>query len=455
MTANDLEKALSAISKSRVKYQPFYRYFNGEHELNFASEKFRNKFGKRVQKLTDNLCKVVVNAPVSRLEVIDFAKENAEVGSEAWALWKRSKMPRISKSVHREAFKTGDAYVIVWLDRAGRARFDFQKASSVRVWYDEETGEISRGAKIWTEQADGKGSVYYLTLYYPDRIEKYVSKNKLTLFPTKANQFEPRDVDGENFPLENPFGRVPVFHFSATESESLLGDVIPLQDALNKTLADIMVGAEFNSIRQRWATGIQFEVDEMTGKPVIPFEYDDSIWEASEPEGKFGEFSDLALEPYLKTASEFRQEIARVTGIPAHYFNLGTGDFPSGEALRTAEARFIALIEDAQLAFGETWAQAMDFALRLESSVDLVLGDNADEPFEVRWRDAAPSSLTEQLSDALLKRELGISLEQILGDLGYTEKQIADFARAKETEVDELGDVLGRAFDAGRTDFSG
>lgn len=439
---DDVNKALKRLSAQRADLEIYYNYYRRKHALNFASSKFRNKYGARLQRLSDNLCKAVVKAPVSRLDVVGFADEDLDVGNEAYTIWKRNRLALRSKTLYRETFKTGFAFVIVWPDAKGKARIDVQPSHSVAIWIDEETGKASLGAKIWNESAgDGDAKNWYLTLYYADRIEKYVTRAPKVDFPMAAAAFMPR----EDMPIVvNPYGRVPVFKFSASDDESILEDVIPLQDALNKNFCDLMVAGEYNSLRQRFTSGIQYERDEETGKPIIPFDDDDRVWSTEDAEAKFGEFSDSDLEKPLKVADSIRQEIARIAGIPAHYFNITAGDFPSGEALKTAETRFVSMIEETQLSFGESWADVIGFALAIEASAGI---DEAN--IEVQWKDAFPVSESERLGNAYLKKQIGVSTARILLELGYTETEIETIEAESRDEAANANDALGRIFDAG------
>jgi hypothetical protein len=439
----DIKLAVELLSARGSSYSRFYDYYKGKHQLNFASQKFKNKFGKQLQGLRENLCKTVVKAPASRLEVIGFQAESEDIQKKAWEIWKRNNMPKNGGKVHREAFKTGNGYVIVWPDAEGRhARIQPQLAASVAVWKSPETGEIEKAAKIWT----GTDKRKYLTLYYSDRIEKYITKAEADVL--NAAEFEKREVQGEAWPLPNPFGAVPVFHFVYDEElddsgNSILEDVIPLNDALNKSYCDIFSAQEVNAIRQRWIAGIQFEKDEETGKDILPYDFDSQAWTSQDSETKFGEFSDAKLEEMLKVKGEVVRDIALVSGIPPSYFNLDTADFPSGEALRKIEARFTAIVQEAQRSHGETWARVMAFAMRIEKS----LADGKE--IEVQWTDAAPVSETEQLDNALKKKNLGWSIEQIQRDFGLSDKQIADMAAEAAKRADEDAARQAKMFDAG------
>lgn len=442
----EIKLALDKISASASAYKRFYDYYDGRHTWNYSSKKFKNKYGQRLQELKENLCRTVVKAPASRLEVIGFLSEKEEIQKRGWEIWKRGNMPLHSGAVHREAFKTGNAYAIVWPDTDGKARIHTQRASNITVWKNSETGEIEKAAKRWWENKR-----WYLNLYYPDRIEKYISKEAKEYGDSGTASeldFEPRKVPGEPFPIKNEFGKVPVFHFPF-EAElddfgtSLLTDVIPLNDALNKAYADIMVAQEYNSMRQRHVAGLRVEQDEESGKKIEPFKPDDATWIAEDSETKFGEFSDANLEQMLKVKAETVRDIALVSGIPPSYFNLDTADFPSGEALRKIEARFTAIVQDSQRSFGETWGKLMAFALEIEGgSVD-------DATIETQWADAAPVSETEQLDNALKKKVLGWSVEQIQRDFGLTDKQIDEMAAEASKRAEAEMKIQQKFFDAG------
>ena len=445
MPTSDIKSALERIGGNASKYKEFYDYYQGRHQLNFASDKFKNKFGRRLQKLRENLCKTVVTAPQSRLEIINFLADKKNTENPAWQLWKKSKMPLHSGAIHREAFKTGDAYVIVWTDKTGAVRFYPQLSANVTVWRNTETDEIERAAKAWL----GSDGFYYLNLYYAASIEKYVTRGKTPVLPTNPNVFDERHIIGEEFPLKNPFGKVPVFHFRFDAEmmdfgSSLLTDVIPLNDALNKSWADILGAQEENMRRRRFAAGMQVETDEETGKKINPFKPDDDVWFSADSDTKFGEFTDADLAQMIAVKQEAVKDIALVSGIPPSYFNLeSTGSAISGEALRKIEARFTAIVQDAQRSFGETWAEAISFAL--DASNQSV--ENLE--IETQWTDAAPMSESEVLDNAAKKLNLGWSIEQIQRDYGLTDGQITkmmDENTARETSKME---VQQKFFDAG------
>lgn len=413
-TQTQLEKIFKKLTKVAKEDKAYNDYYIGNHKLNFASKSFAGKYGLRFARLRDNMCRIVVNSTASRLEVTDFGGET-DFSKQLWAIWKKNSMPRNAKKIHRGAIKAGKSYVVAWQDSKGKARIYYQDEATVYVERDPENGEINFAAKGWKNIDDNK---YYLTLYYSDRIEKYITRDVIQGELGMNPDLVKRIIQDEEWPVPNEFSRIPVFEFD--NDGSTLDDVVAIQDALNKAWADLFVSMEYNSKHQRYAIGHNFKTDEETGKPIAPD--GESQWMAFKNENaKVGQFAADNLEEYLKVIGMTKAEIPILSSIPAHYFTAISGNFPSGEALRTAEARFTEIIIEAQISFGETWAEIMAFCLELE-------GGEADQLIEVLWSDAAPVSETEMLKNALMKIQLGWSIRQIQEDFGLSEAQIIKMA---------------------------
>jgi hypothetical protein len=231
---------------------------------------------------------------------------------------------------------------------------------------------------------------------------------------------------GDASVVPNPYGRVPIFHFPNKRFQSPgiseLTDVYPLQDALNKAVTDLLVAMEFSSYRQRWVTGLDVgEIDENSGRPKNPpFNHGvDKILAASSPETHFGEFGATDLTQFLEVHENLRSEIARVSGTPLHYLFITRGDFPSGEAMKSAEARFTKKVIDRQINFGNTWEDAVAFGMQID-------GDELPTSYRLStmWEDASPTTPREIAETMLMKKALGVSERQLLKELKYDEELI-------------------------------
>ncbi len=434
-----LEQAIDQFRSQAARYRKSRRYYAGEQDLNFASEKFASTFGNLFREFALNLCPAIVDAVRDKLKIAEFAIEgksdaftrSPEATAEAVTLtrqiWRENRMSIRSGEVHKEALKNGDAYVIVWPVADGRVQIVPQSAESCTVHYDEnEPGQIAWAAKTWRD-ADKRTR---LNLFFPDRIEKYVAEDRHAQFIPDARSFTVQSASlssyknetgeklrDESHTLNNPFGVVPVFHFAnnadiGTFRRSEIEDAMPVQDGPNKSVLDMLVAMEVCSFRQRWAAGIEVLKDETTGKDIPPFRLGmENIWYAENADARFGEFGATDLEQFLKVKDGFRIDMASVTGTPLYYLMPQIRGFPSGESLRKAETRFLAKVRDRQEQFGAVWADAMSFALRLSGFSDISLS--------TRWEDPSPANERDVLENLRLKLELGVSPEQILREAGY------------------------------------
>lgn len=420
---SDIQIALNRIKNTLPVVERYCNYYDGNQKLNFASDRFENTFGKTVQSMRDNLCPIVVDAPADRMEVINFAGDESEkqIAEDAWAIWQRELLELTSSDVHKNALKTGAAYLIVWQDEEGRARFYPQDSRLCTLITDEDTGTPLYGAKQWLAVE----KFIRLTLYYPDRVEKYITAKKWEGgSDLKASAFIPINIEGEEPLTYNPYGIIPLFKF---DTLPVLSDIIPLQDALNKTLADKLVTMEFAAFPQRYATGLGLPTDEITGAKKLPFRAGiDRLWVVEEGEGvKFGEFTAAGLEPFLKVADSYRLEMARVSGTPLHFFSINTSDAISGEALKTLESRFTKKVKRLCLNFGAVWSRAMKLALAIENK-------SVPENLTVQWAEPEQRSEKEFLETLLLKQDLGVPNDTLLEEAGYTEEDIAKFNAADD-----------------------
>lgn len=428
-------------------------YYDGKHRLAFATESFREAFGGLFSAFSENMCPAVVDAVTDRLDVTGFESTGKTttttdvqslvagvpgrkrvvikdpLGQTAWDLWKDLDMDVKSKEVHREALTMGDGYVIVWPDDNMNVQVWPQDAEQIAVEYDpDKEGVLKRAAKLW-QIHDGR---YRLNIYYPDYIRKLVTKTKKQVRPsiTDARNFEEFEPD-----VPNQYGVVPVFHFPnrriGRPGISELRDVVPLQDGLNKAVADMLVSMEYAAFKQRWIIGLEIELDPATGRPVdnaLGAAGVDRIIAIPDGDAKVGQFDATDLGQFLKVQEKFWASAARVSGTPLHYFYIVHTNFPSGEAMKSAEARFVKKLLDRQKDFGKVWREVMRFAMYVEGDLkDKQFNERTDAggvKLVVMWSPAEPRSNTEIADTAVKKKAVGVSPSQILKELGYDDETI-------------------------------
>ncbi len=435
----DIEKALTKLRNNVPRYSRAERYYNGDHDLSFATEKFQSTFGTLFREFALNLCPIVCDAIRDKLRVTGFSLEadnsNEKVLTQdkeqdpegvdrvtRW-IWRRNRMGTRSGELHKEALRNGDAYAIVWPDAAGNAVIYPNRARNMAVLYDdEEPGRIVLAAKCWPVDKHLR-----LNLFYQDRIEKYVSTDETSGSLPDSSGFAPLKAKGEVSVVPNPYGVVPVFHFAnnadlGSSGRSELEPAFAIQDGLNKSVLDMLVAMEFAAFRQRWVAGIEVARDE-NGNVTTPFAAGvEHLWIAENADAKFGDFAGSDLVQFLKVKDSFRLDIASVTGTPLHYFMQNTTGLPSGESLKKAETRFLAKVRDRQESFGQVWADIMSFALAAE-------GRGTGVTLLTSWEDPAPLAEREFLENILLKKQIGLPVEQALIEAGYGAEDVKGMVR--------------------------
>lgn len=424
-----VDRLRSKLRTQRADAQVFDDYYEGKHPLAFASEKFLTLFGPYFEEFADNWMPIVADALVERLGVVGFRfGGDGEGDRDAWRIWQANNLDSEHNIALTEAAIAAQSFLLVWRDPSDEATpmITVESAHEVVVAYD--SGNRRRRAaalKVWT----GDDGHEHATLYLPDRVHKFrqqSSAERRVVMPNGVaypGGWVPREDDG---PAEfaNPLGVVPVVPLCnrprlLKPARSELQTVIPMQNAVNKLVADMMAASELGAMPARWATGYEVEVDD-NGRAIPPPITE--MWRRmlinENPGGKFGQFTPAQLGDFRQSIEMLIQHIASQTRTPPHYFMHGDTP-PSGESIKSAETGLVAKARNRQLTFGEAFEEAMRLAFA-------VLDDDRADALgaETLWRD--PESRTEgEHVDAVLKtKALGIPWRQLMIDLGKTPQEI-------------------------------
>jgi Phage portal protein, SPP1 Gp6-like len=441
-----LNTALDARQKPLKLYEDYYL---GDQRLSFATSKFRETFGNLFHALAVNFCLLVVDAENERLKIEGFrmGAENPEADGDAWAIWTRNRMEARAPVAHAEALVKGEAYIVVWNnpERPDTPLIRVQDARKTIVEIDDgDKDERLAALKRWLDVDRHELCVLWL----PDRVEKYRSRSPVAPGTTNVTSrgtdyWQRRTVPGEEWPIPNPLNVVPVIPLVNnplldTSGRSEIGAVIPIQDAINKLVADMIVASEYVAFPQRWATGIEVPVDPNTGQALEPFKAGPGrLWIADAVPGldqpiepKFGSFPQANLDPYTSAIEMLVQDIASITKTPAHYLLGQSGSFPSGESLKATETGLVAKVRSASRQFGESWEEVMRLAFRIQNDPRGDIDDNS-----VIWGDPE-SRVMSEVTDAVGKQVqmLGVPQRVAWEKVGYTQTEIERMEVIKQQE---------------------
>lgn len=402
-------------------------YYEGKHNLAFASSKFKEAFGGQLQAFSDNWCGVVVQAPAERLKpqgiLFPSAAGEAKADKDAWLFWQANELDAWAGMHHTNTLATAYGYVLVWGTDDGPS-ITVEDSSQCIVAY--EPGSHRRraaGLKSWIDEWDQHQMAF---VYLPDAIYKFRSE-KPVKDGTETVRFKPFEDGDEPWPLANPLGVVPLVEFrndptlKGNMARSEIRRVRPLQNATNLLYMNMLVAAEFSAFRQKYVLGWTPEVNPETGLPT-----EDQVKSSisrlmtfSNKDTQVGEFSETNLKNYVDAIEMSVHHIAAQTRTPRHYF-FQTGQSPSGDAIKSAETGLVAKVSDRARHYGERWEEVfrLAFAVVDDARQNVVDAQLLWEDFEYRTEG--------ERTDAVLKRfQAGlITREQALLDCGYSPQQI-------------------------------
>jgi hypothetical protein len=438
----------------RENYDQYREYYDGVHDAQLTDRQRKFLELRANQEFRVNYCPIVVDALAERLNVTGF--DAGAQGADLWAWWKANRMDAVQQTVHLSAVRDGDAYVMVdWDNKRSLPRFALELALSqkdggcgVKVTYGDNR-QPAFASKRWRERQEGGGLRARLNLYYPDRIEKYGSQ-----IGASSQWQQQREAD-EEWPIRwtdragEPLG-IPVIHFRNKDTgynygTSELADVLPIQNAFNKAMLDLIAAADTTAFRIFYMIG-----DDPSGLKVAPGSWVYST-KPSSGEGSvdIGQFPGEDLTPLIKLKDSTAMEVARVTRTPISFFQL-SGDRPAEGTLKQEESGLVAKTKNRQVTFGNAWEDVMAMARRLANAFG---GANLpDEGLSTQWADIEIRNEKEHMETLELKLKLGIPKKRLWGEAGYDEATIEKMlleAADEEQAQAELGDRLLAAFERG------
>ena len=413
------DSLLAGLAKRQSYLKKCDEYYRGEHRLLFATAKFREVFGLLFAAFSDNWCDLVVDASAERLRVDGFRFGDDEKGDQdAWDLWQRNGLDAESELAHTESVKLGCSYALVGPDDGGEPTIQLEPPTQAIVAVDPANGRRRlAGLRCWSDE----WGVEHAVLYLPGEV---------VWWKKEAERKGWVDDVGSG---RNPLGIVPLVPLPNAptlrerQGRSDVERVIPLQDAVNKLCADMIVASEYAAYPQRWVTGVEIPVypegHPNAGQPLPSIAGflagADRVMAVEDQNARFGNFAVSDLTIYVRAIEMFVQHVAAQTRTPPHYLLGAMGSFPSGESLKATETGLVAKVRRKQLALGEGWEEALRLAF-------LIAGDpRADDwDCETIWMNPESRS-TAEITDAAVKMStIGVPRPALWEYIGFTPQQI-------------------------------
>lgn len=432
-----LDHLVSEAEEKAANYRIYRSYYDGEHQAQISDRQraYLQLIGR--QEFSANYMPIVVDSLAHRLSVAAFDADKDEETLNDW--WADMGMGAKQSAVHVGAIRDGDSMLLLeWDDEEKRPLWTPQLAYDGRdgcqVHYDPSSGKIQAATKRWwIEYGDGAGKIRRMNVYLPDHIERYYSNNE------SEWAWQPWNGDGQGWRIEwtmkdgSPIG-VPMVHFTNrargfTHGLSELSPAIPMQNALNKSVIDLLAAADASGFRIMFGVG-----DDYSDVKVHPGAIINSLKRRDEADMKI--FPGEDLRPLIEVIDSFVQRIGQVSDTPLSYFQL-SGQMASEGTHKAHEARMLAKARVVSEEFEVGWTRAARMSLRIAS----VYGDKTydfKQKIRVRWADfdtrEETAKLLERATVVSSLTAAGAGIKQAALVAGFSEKDAELLA-----EVDEMG----------------
>lgn len=447
MPIADVIAAIKDHQKRAPDYSLYVDYDEGRHRYPFASDAFKRDYMWVLEHARENMCPAVIHSFTDLIRIDAWAGTNVKRAAE---VDEQVKVRRTVNLAAREAHRAGDGYVLAWPDSKGVWRPWYHQATQVAYkTADDDPDTFEWVAKIWVTP----GNVGRVNVYYKATVERWATTGKVRhddktapTWPTNENAWaEHSDADGASV-LEHDRGRVPWVHLAQNPTaqggrgRSVLHDVIPLQDALNKSLADLIVGGESfaRPLRALMNYDPKPQLNPATGKYEAPvLRYDptrQSILGIHGP-GPLQQLDPPDATKLIAVQEAFVNKIGRVAGIPPTDIMPEIGNVPSGAALRLLSNRRTNAVRD----FHDDNTHAITDLMELLGVPDVY----------PEWADPAPMDDTERLEIAQQRVDLGYPFEEVLPALGEDPEDIKRIMGKIRDERASIGRAAAAAFRRG------
>jgi Phage portal protein, SPP1 Gp6-like len=248
-------------------------------------------------------------------------------------------------------------------------------------------------------------------------------------------RMDPGDTE---WPLPNPFGEVPVFHFRNDlpygDPEHL--DAYGPQDAIHKLVINHMASVDYNAFPQRYAIMAEgYDTSEAAfgdeGDFAFAIDTSATLDTGVDPKSQltadpasvwfmkgikdYGQFPVGDPQAFMAPFMQYIHAMAVVTNTPMHFMDPIVANV-SGESLRVVEAPFAKKVRKRQVFMTAAWRDTFRFVMKIKGV--------PHAPVHVAWVPAATVNDLSSLQGQQIKAQLGVPVYQLLSELGYTDDQL-------------------------------
>jgi hypothetical protein len=333
-------RGIARLTAENAELTRCENYWQGRHDPpDTLDRETAERYAVLVGESQINYMRTVVEVIAERIKLqgLWLPGDDERADSATWEIWEANGLTAWQSVAWAEMLAKRRVYFSVWYGEGADAMPRIELEDALQTWV-----EFAPGSR--TERAFGVKS--YVDDWTGAQIVDVATPTALHYFMRRDNTaWTPYRESGVNRLGAVPF--VPMVNRptlrTADKGYSVIEDVIKTQDRLNQTVLGRMLAGHTAAFMQKWATGIEIEDDD-DGNPVAPFKPGvTKLWTSEHEAAKFGQFDATDLTNYITGEEQEIQHIANTTRLPRHYLN-PTGQAPSGDAMRSAEAALVASV---------------------------------------------------------------------------------------------------------------
>lgn len=445
MADEPVSVAVRALLDAAPDYATAEDYYTGDVPEYFSSPTVASLLESSAMRYRVNFCATPVDVLRERTVVGGWAHPSAQSLLDQILSDNESEFE--VAIAHQKFFVFGDCFPIVWPDDTlpGGVAIYWHDPRTVRVFYDpSRPRRKTHAVQMWNEGGD----IWRATLYYPDVVQRFMADTK----SLSTAEWVLEDEEPEPIP-----GVIPVFHmrnsrpYGVPEHKDFYG----AQDMLNKVTITLMSAIDAAGAPQRYL----LTDSAINNKPQAaqdfpsgewsPDEYFNrlaasplqsgpgSIWELSGSNLKVGQFPSADSDNFLGPARTIIQMGAAVTDTPMHYFDI-TGDQPSGESRRAADAPLIMKVRARQDLLEAVHVEVLDYALALRGAAPGV---------SLTWEPVDRQDDKSYWETQQIKVTMGLPPDTAFIEAGYEPEEVSSWAASNNDIVGQTAPTLAQ--DAG------
>lgn len=269
-------------------------WYTGAHPVPLGYEDAEALFARIMDTVGLNMCAVVSDAPLARMNIVGF-KTGGKANDDIWDAWQRNNFDRGSRLVRQDKHALSEAYVMVDPNGGEPVMTPEHPEQCIVEYAPGSSRKRLAGLKVWQDDTTAAGPLVMAFLDIGSQVYTYAARTRVYAAGRSALAMKPAwelQTEGTG---ANSLGEVSLVPFpnrarmlDAPTPE--FGRALPAQRRINKTLLDRMAMQDQGAFKAMWATGIKIPRNPATGEPVEQFiKAINRVFINENPNGKFGQ----------------------------------------------------------------------------------------------------------------------------------------------------------------------